>query len=188
MSNVISLINVIFIRKSIELNFGLPLIGQIVSLIIAASCILIPTLSKPVLKRRLIFIIFSLSNLYFHLSISFESLFIIVLSFQMVAWLLTESFKYCGEFSIDLALNKKRTSYFVSYDEEDHENFNWSNVFRVYLLVFHLLIAFFGTGNMASINSFDPVSVYCFLTIFNPFIMGILLFIKVTKIKRKLLI
>lgn len=142
-------------------------------------CIFIPSISKPLLKRRLIFIIFTLSNLYFHLSISFESLFLVFLSLQMISWLLIESFKYCGEFSIDFALNKKRCSYFVSYEEEDHENFNWSNVFRVYLLVFHLLIAFFGTGNMASINSFDPVSVYCFLTVFNPIVMGIMLFLKV---------
>lgn len=169
----------IFIRKSIEFNLGLPKLGQIISITTVGLCILIPTLSKPVVKRRLIFIIFTLSNLYFHLSISFESIFLIFLSFQMLSWLLVESYKYCGEFSIELALNKKRTSYFTNYDEEDQENFNWSNVFRVYMLVFHLLIAFFGTGNMASINSFDPVSVYCFLTVFNPFVMGLFLFMKV---------
>jgi hypothetical protein len=103
----------------------------------------------------------------------------------MMSWLLIESFKYCGEFNIDLALSKKRTSPFETYNEEDAENFNWQNVFRVYLLVFHLLIAFFGTGNMASINSFDPVSVYCFLTVFNPIVMGIMLFLKVKKFKIK---
>ncbi len=32
---------------------------------------------------------------------------------------------------------------------------------------------------MASINSFDPVSVYCFITVFSPFLMGFLLFLKV---------
>ncbi len=167
------------------MNLGLPKLGQLVSLLIIASCILIPTSSKPMLKKRLIFIIFTLSNLYFHLSISFESLFLIFLSFQMMSWLLIESFKYCGEFNIDLALSKKRTSPFETYNEEDAENFNWQNVFRVYLLVFHLLIAFFGTGNMASINSFDPVSVYCFLTVFNPIVMGIMLFLKVKKFKIK---
>ena len=153
--------------------------GQIISIATISLCVLIPTSSKPFLKRRLVFIIFTLSNVYFHLSISFESLFLINLSFQMCSWLLVESHSYCNEFSIELALNKKRTSFFTNYDEEDHENFDWSNVFRIYLLVFHLLLAFFGTGNIASINSFDPVSVYCFLTVFNPFIMGIMLFIKV---------
>ena len=77
---------------------------------------------------------------------------------------------------------KKRASYMLSdmSQDDDLEGLKWSNVFRVYLLVFHLLLAFFGTGNMASINSFDPVSVYCFITVFSPFLMGFLLFLKVS--------
>ncbi len=41
--------------------------------------------------------------------------------------------------------------------------------------IFLLVTAFFGTGNIASINSFDPTSVYCFLTVFSPFTMGTLM-------------
>ncbi|KAJ3611359.1 hypothetical protein NHX12_021375 [Muraenolepis orangiensis] len=50
---------------------------------------------------------------------------------------------------------------------------------RSYFFVFFIITAFFGTGNIASINSFDPASVYCFLTVFNPFIMGGLMMWKV---------
>ncbi|KAJ6654708.1 hypothetical protein lerEdw1_006669 [Lerista edwardsae] len=46
--------------------------------------------------------------------------------------------------------------------------------------VFFIVTAFFGTGNIASINSFDPASVYCFLTVFSPFTMGSLLLWKVS--------
>uniref|UniRef100_A0A3B3ZVM6 GPI ethanolamine phosphate transferase 1 n=1 Tax=Periophthalmus magnuspinnatus TaxID=409849 RepID=A0A3B3ZVM6_9GOBI len=49
---------------------------------------------------------------------------------------------------------------------------------RSYFFVFFIITAFFGTGNIASIN-FDPASVYCFLTVFNPFIMGGLMMWKV---------
>ncbi|RNA21396.1 GPI ethanolamine phosphate transferase 1 isoform X1 [Brachionus plicatilis] len=111
----------------------------------------------------------------------YESLFVLFLGLQMVSWLLIESYTYSGEFNVDFALNKKRSSFFTESNEDDEcESMKWSNVFRVYLLIFHLLLAFFGTGNMASINSFDPVSVYCFITVFSPFLMGFLLFLKIT--------
>ncbi|TNN19523.1 GPI ethanolamine phosphate transferase 1 [Schistosoma japonicum] len=45
--------------------------------------------------------------------------------------------------------------------------------------IFFLTISFFGTGNIASINSFDPRSTFCFTTILNPALMAILLLIKV---------
>lgn len=176
-ANVISLVNVFFIRQFIVNNWGLPRLGQFISFCTILSCLLIPIISKPILKKRLTFIMFTLMNLYFHLSISYESIFIIFLAFQMMSWLLVESFNHCGEFDIDAALNKKRNYSLKTNDEAEH--FNWTNVIRVYLLIFHLLIAFFGTGNMASINSFDPVSVYCFITVFSPFLMAFLLFLKV---------
>lgn len=44
--------------------------------------------------------------------------------------------------------------------------------------VLFILLAFFGTGNFASVNSFDPSIVYCFLTIFNPFLMGAVILFK----------
>ncbi|KAM7536576.1 hypothetical protein Aperf_G00000082581 [Anoplocephala perfoliata] len=45
--------------------------------------------------------------------------------------------------------------------------------------VFFLIYAFFGTGNIASINTFDPVSVYCFITVLNPRIMSALIIFKI---------
>ncbi len=156
-ANVVSLFNVVFIRTSIEYEMGLPRLGQILSFSMIPACALIPIVSTQVLKKRLLFVLFTLGNVYFHLSISYESVFIIFLGCQMISWLLVESFNYCGEFSIDVAMSRKRTFSFTAEDDEHDlscERFSWANVFRVYLLVFHLLIAFFGTGNMASINRF----------------------------------
>jgi len=48
--------------------------------------------------------------------------------------------------------------------------------------IFLLLSAFFGTGNIASINSFDPSSVLCFVTVFSPFVMGALMLWKVKRL------
>lgn len=41
----------------------------------------------------------------------------------------------------------------------------------------YLMISFFGTGNMATISSFDPNWVRCLVTTFSPFLMtGLILF------------
>ncbi|KAG1698128.1 GPI ethanolamine phosphate transferase 1 [Nymphon striatum] len=50
---------------------------------------------------------------------------------------------------------------------------------RAYIFIYLIIGAFFGTGNIASLNSFDVSSVFCFVTVFNPFIMGGLLLLKV---------
>jgi phosphatidylinositol glycan class N len=58
--------------------------------------------------------------------------------------------------------------------EQQQENI-WLFTFQSLLFI---LLAFFGTGNFASVNSFDPSIVYCFLTIFNPFLMGSVILFK----------
>ena len=45
--------------------------------------------------------------------------------------------------------------------------------------LFIIFYSFFATGNIASLNSFDPSSIRCFVAIFNPFLMGSLLLIKI---------
>merc|ERR1719270_415142 len=41
------------------------------------------------------------------------------------------------------------------------------------------IVSFFGTGNIASLNSFDPRSIQTLVTTFSPFLMGGLLLLKV---------
>lgn len=43
----------------------------------------------------------------------------------------------------------------------------------------YILLCFFGTGNMASISSFDPLWTRHFYTVFSPFKMAILILLKV---------
>lgn len=42
-----------------------------------------------------------------------------------------------------------------------------------------MIFSFFGTGNIASISSFNPSNVRCFLSIFNPYVMMVLLVMKI---------
>lgn len=41
------------------------------------------------------------------------------------------------------------------------------------------MLSFFGTGNIASVNSFDPSSTRCFVSVFNPWIMMLVLIEKI---------
>lgn len=45
--------------------------------------------------------------------------------------------------------------------------------------IVYIILSFFGTGNIASVNSFDPVWVRCFLTVFSPFTMTLLILLKI---------
>lgn len=47
------------------------------------------------------------------------------------------------------------------------------------LFIFLMVFSFFGTGNIASVNSFDPRSTFCFITSLKPAVMSLLLLIKV---------
>lgn len=45
--------------------------------------------------------------------------------------------------------------------------------------VFYIFLSFFGTGNIASLNSFEVIWVRCFLSVFSPFTMMTLILVKV---------
>ncbi|CAL8086821.1 unnamed protein product [Orchesella dallaii] len=82
-------------------------------------------------------------------------------------------------------------------DEESWENFlnlsiegterrrNWERVElqkavrRAWLNLFFVTLSFFGIGNIASVNSFDPSSTRCFVSVFQPWIMMLVLIEKI---------
>lgn len=45
--------------------------------------------------------------------------------------------------------------------------------------LFFVTLSFFGTGNIASVNSFDPSSTRCFVSVFSPWIMMLVLIEKI---------
>uniref|UniRef100_A0A8C6MD82 GPI ethanolamine phosphate transferase 1 n=1 Tax=Nothobranchius furzeri TaxID=105023 RepID=A0A8C6MD82_NOTFU len=154
---------------------GLPLLNQIISWSTLASSILVPLLSSTRIFYRLFSIFLSLTSTYLLLSTGSEALFPPVLSWLMFAWinieqeaLLTQGVP--GRQEVESVTSNMCISYFFLFENKKQ---------TLYRQVFFIITAFFGTGNIASINSFDPASVYCFLTVFNPFIMGGLMMWKV---------
>ena len=91
---------------------------------------------------------------YILLSVSYESIFLVVLSVVLVGWVRAERYL--------------------------HQTSHASHYLRGALLyLVFTYLSFFGTGNTGSLSSFEISSTYRFVSVFSPFLMGLLLLIKV---------
>lgn len=93
------------------------------------------------------------------MSLSYEPLFLLVLAVNLNAWLRMER----SERSTSAATSAMRMG---------------RDAPRAYLVLVYVLLSFFGTGNLASISSFDPNAVRCFVGTFSPFVMAALIVVK----------
>nr|KAF6358785.1 phosphatidylinositol glycan anchor biosynthesis class N [Pipistrellus kuhlii] len=178
LSTVLSMWAVYSTHNSLLKKQGLPLTNQVVSWIILATSFVVPLLSPRNLLERLFSILVSSMSTYLLLSTGYEALFPLVLSCLMFVWIHMEqeTLQQSG-----VSWKQKVTSIYFSYNTDitQFRQLCMDDIRRAYFLVFFLVIAFFGTGNIASINSFDLASVYCFLTVFSPFMMGALMLWKI---------
>lgn len=148
---------------SLQLRTGLPRDAQIGGwVIMGVSLFVLPFLHylKPSnhYRVRLLTIFLTFAPTFLILTISFESIFYFLFTSYIVQWI-----------EIETHIKKSKGK----------NNENYAQLIRVSLIGFVLLqVAFFGTGNIASISSFSLDSVYRLLPIFDPFPMGALLMIK----------
>ncbi|XBW34658.1 hypothetical protein QEN19_000225 [Hanseniaspora menglaensis] len=149
--------------SSLQQNLGLPKHAQVGGwCLFLVSLFVMPiahirshqtTLNNANVRMLIIFITFAPT--FVILSISFEMFFYFFFSLFLLQWL-------------EIETKVKRTI-----------KINNMQTLRVCVIGFFLLqIAFFGTGNVASISSFSLDSVYRLIPIFDPFAMGALLIIK----------
>ncbi|KAL0613052.1 GPI ethanolamine phosphate transferase 1, partial [Plecturocebus cupreus] len=178
LSTVLSMYVVYSTQSSLLRKQGLPLMNQIISWATLASSLVVPLLSSAALFQRLFSILLSLMSTYLLLSTGYEALFPLVLSCLMFVWINIEqeTLQQSG-----VSCKQKLTSIQFSYNTDitQFRQLCLDDIRRAFFLVFFLVTAFFGTGNIASINSFDLASVYCFLTVFSPFMMGSLMMWKI---------
>nr|CCA17056.1 GPI ethanolamine phosphate transferase putative [Albugo laibachii Nc14] len=97
---------------------------------------------------------------YILLSISYEVIFYIALCLLCIAWIEME----------EKSMRSHRHGEPISRTMECR---------RAFIFLLLVKIAFFGTGNVASMSSFEISSTYRFVTIFAPFLMGALLIFKI---------
>ncbi|XP_077207288.1 GPI ethanolamine phosphate transferase 1 [Paroedura picta] len=161
-------------HSSLESKRGLPLINQITSWTTLASSLIVPLLSSTMLYLRLLSIFLSLMSTYLLLSTGYEALFPPALALLMFVWINMEHEAQKG-YGVSLKSKLAALSFSHTADITEFRQLHMGDIRRSFFFIFFILTAFFGTGNIASVNSFDPASVYCFLTVFSPFTMGGLL-------------
>uniref|UniRef100_F1KUM5 GPI ethanolamine phosphate transferase 1 n=1 Tax=Ascaris suum TaxID=6253 RepID=F1KUM5_ASCSU len=137
-----------------------------------------PLYSPPILMPRLIIWFAFLHIPYSLLSISYESLFLEVFFVLLFAYVRLEYGHLHDEQFLHMpvwgAVSKCARD--MRMDRRSLSSWEWS---RGVLLVVFIEIAFFGTGNVASLNSFNPSFLRRFMSVFSPFTMGALLLLKV---------
>ncbi|XP_006816986.1 GPI ethanolamine phosphate transferase 1-like [Saccoglossus kowalevskii] len=172
----VSMVIVYTTSSSLSRKEGTPWYNQVLSWTILFTSLVIPSLTSRLILSRLLHSVLSLVAPFLLLSTAHEGLFCLALCYLMFFWLVLE-YKLSND-----SPSKLHTMTFdeVRIIEETNPRYlQLADVRRGFFFVFFVLTSFFGTGNIASINSFDPASVYCFLTVFNPFVMGTMLLCKI---------
>ena len=139
------------------------------------------------LPGRLLHITLSLYTVFILLSTSFESIFVLLLCVTLYLWLCIEehlnsrqSNSSCKvtafwESVVSFSHPKVVTLFPSEATQQSLSDTTHDDIRQVFFCIFFGILSFFGTGNIASINTFDPATVYCFLTVFSPFVMGALI-------------
>ncbi|KAL3858880.1 hypothetical protein ACJMK2_009129 [Sinanodonta woodiana] len=156
---------------------GLPWLNQLLSWIILALSFIEPLLVTSVMPSRLLSIVLSFMSTYILLS-THEAMFVLSLCGVLCIWIQLEaSLSHIDSKKLETADFSLLHSSIISHPRRslEFDDVRRASFFISFLKIFFILTSFFGTGNIASINSFDPASVYCFLTVFDPFVMGALM-------------
>lgn len=153
-------------------------------------CTLILSIATPFfgptsLAGRLLHVGLSLYTVFTLLSTSFEPIFILVLCALLYTWLIIEEklagkhSKVAGFWESLISFQKQTiTTLLPNHNTVPTRTITASSIRQVAMCLCFGIVSFFGIGNIASVNTFDPATVYCFLTVFSPFVMGTLILLK----------
>ncbi|KAF8579724.1 PigN-domain-containing protein [Ramaria rubella] len=154
--------------SNLQAKRGLPLLNQVTGWICFATAAVLPFIkqtrtSKPL--PRLLELFMAFGPCFVILSISVEGLFYLSFSTTLLLWLEVEARVRATSEIPDLGAKV------VTLRGDD---------VRISLFfLFFVQVAFFGTGNVASISSFYLEPVYRLVPVFNPFLMAALLVFKI---------
>ncbi|XP_041375435.1 GPI ethanolamine phosphate transferase 1-like [Gigantopelta aegis] len=161
-----------------------PAVNHTLSWIILVVSPVLPLLMKTSVKERLFSLALAFMSPFLLMSITYEGLFVLSLLTLLFFWIRMEEMMSSTFSKKELVnINFVPSGPHLSGKKilGDATPMRWlelDDLRRAFFYVFLILTAFFGMGNIASINSFDPASVYCFVTVFSPFMMGTLMILR----------
>uniref|UniRef100_A0A8C3MT59 GPI ethanolamine phosphate transferase 1 n=1 Tax=Geospiza parvula TaxID=87175 RepID=A0A8C3MT59_GEOPR len=164
-------------HNSLKIKQGLPVMNQIISWMTLVFSPALLLLSPTFLFERLFSILLSLMSTYLLLSTGYEALFPLALFGLMFVWINMEqeALQHYG-----LSLKPKVTlavfNFTCTMDITQFRQLHLDDVRRSF---FFVSFGWLYVMSFSCFSSFDPASVYCFLTVFSPFMMGGLLLLKV---------
>nr|CAI5839310.1 unnamed protein product [Callosobruchus analis] len=141
-------------------------------LIMVVPIAMIP-FSTEYIPLRLASTFFGFMPFYLLVSTNYEPLFSLFYVGFLCVWLLVESKCFLKSKSYAIIYHHKFQEYASGMKNLDADVFR-----RAFLFMAMIFLGFFGTGNVASVNSFDPMWVRAFLTLFSPFTMAALIVFK----------
>ena len=164
---------------------GIPITINVFCWICLCISICLPFLGPRSMTGRLFHILLTLYTPFILLGTSFETLFVLLLCSSLYIWLVIEEsltpikFKTCTLWDAKISYDQSRVIRILPNEMElPRPNVALDDIRRVFICIVLGLFSYFGTGNIASINTFDPSVVYSFLTVFSPFVMGALILLK----------
>ncbi|WOK96386.1 GPI ethanolamine phosphate transferase 1 [Canna indica] len=151
-------------------------VHQLTNWSIAVVSMVIPLFSPVSILSRLTSIFLGFAPPFLLLSIGYEAVFYSAFALVLMGWMLLECANlYSAEYQGSLHVRNLEDN--LSGDDKARSlQLSDLRIPLIFMVLFN--IAFFGTGNFASIASFEISSVYRFITIFSPFLMAALLIFK----------
>lgn len=151
-------------------------VHQLINWSIAVCSMVLPLFSATGVLSRLNSIFLGFAPAFLLLSIGYEALFYCALALVLMAWMLFENaYLYLSKAGL-LSTSVKDMQNIILKNDERCLQLSDVRIALTFMVFFN--VAFFGTGNFASIASFEISSVYRFITIFSPFVMAALLIFK----------
>ncbi|KFD58219.1 hypothetical protein M513_00982 [Trichuris suis] len=165
-------ISITYVPAAVSSQESIPAWVRFLCWVLLVLSFVFPFLVSTLVIDKLTVIAFSLLLPFTLMSVSYEPSFFVIYTMHMYVWIAIEvklppSFILKLDFCREGVTGSKKAV--VRVDD----------VRRALFFIFFLFLGFFGTGNIASVNSFDPNFIILFVGIFSPFLMLCLLMIKI---------